>query len=106
MLHKQALHRHDHASLCTWHRPHLPPRHLSLQPTSAGCTHTASSLSCATDSQYISIVKTLRAVLPRPALLTTAAFSVGAYGQGDWLNSQPASDHTGMNVNVLKSVGG
>lgn len=29
----------------------------------------------------------------------------GAYGQGAWLNSQPAGDHTGMSVNMLRQVG-
>lgn len=36
---------------------------------------------------------------PRPFPCT------GAYGQGPWLNSQPAGDHTGMSVNMFKQVG-
>lgn len=36
---------------------------------------------------------------------TSCRRCAGAYGQGAWLNSQPAGDHTGMSVNMLKQVG-
>lgn len=79
---------------------------LDYEPASAGCTWSGpAGVRCATDAEFISLVNRTRAALPRPALLTTAAWSIGAYGQGAWLNSQPQGDHTGMSVNVLKAVG-
>ena len=67
---------------------------------------TSTGVSCLSDSEFISAIRALRAALPRPYLLTMAAWSVGAYGQGKWLNSQPGPvDHTGMSVNPLKHVG-
>ena len=34
-------------------------------------------------------------------LLTSAVWSIGAYGQGAWVNSQPQGDHTGQSVNMV-----
>ena len=63
-------------------------------------------MACATDAQFVSVIRALRAALPRPYLLTTAAWSIGAYGQGAWLGAQPQGDHTGMSVNPLRQAGG
>lgn len=38
-------------------------------------------------------------------LLTSAVWSIGAYGQGAWVNSQPQGDHTGQSVNMLSAFG-
>lgn len=85
--------------------PRLRPP-LPLQPGTAGCVFGVSGVNCATDSEFISVVQRTRAAFPRPDyLITTAAWSIGAYGQGAWMNSQPQGDHTGMSVNVLKAVG-
>eukprot|EP00887_Chlorella_sp_A99_P003179 scaffold9.g3179.t1 len=63
-----------------------------------GCSSSAAGVSCATDAEFERVIRALRAALPRPALLSAAAWSIGAYGQGAWLSSQPSGDHTGMSV--------
>lgn len=78
---------------------------IDYEPASSGCTWSATAVKCATDAEFIRVVSAFRAALPRPYILTTAAWSIGAYGQGPWLNSQPAGDHTGMSVNMFKEVG-
>ena len=50
------------------------------------------------------IINKMRKSLP-DKLISLAGFSVGAYGQGKWLNATPSSSNTGMNVEGLKSNG-
>lgn len=78
---------------------------LDYEPTNANCVVSNGLVSCATDSEYIAAVNTLRAALPRPLILSTAPWSTGAYGEGKWAASQPAGQYSGVAVNMLKSVG-
>jgi len=80
---------------------------LDYEPTSADCTinQAKDSITCATDQEYIDSVKKLRAAMPRPYILSNAPWSVGAYGLGNWANAQPASQYTGVAINMLKQVG-
>ena len=78
---------------------------LDYEPTNPNCSNFGSNLSCTTDTEYINSVKALRAALPRPLLLTTASWSTGAFGQGDFIGAQPAGQYSGVAVNMLKSVG-
>jgi chitinase len=49
----------------------------------AGCSKgTDGKVKCHSDADYISAIQLLRAALPRPYILTTAAWSIGAYGEG------------------------
>jgi len=50
------------------------------------------------------IAETRRALGDNYAV-STAAFSVGAYGEGKFANQPPSGDHTGMNLAGLKSNG-
>jgi hypothetical protein len=50
------------------------------------------------------IINKMRKALPTK-LISLAGFSVGAYGQGKFMNSLPGSSNTGMNVDGLKSNG-
>ena len=63
-------------------------------------------VACTTDGTYIGAVLALRRALPRPALLTAAVWSVGAYGEGAWADAQPRSANTGMSLNMLRRAGG
>ena len=77
---------------------------------SAECIHTGAQhagivSACSRDSLYSNAISDIRAELPRPYTVSTAAFSVGAYGQGAFAKALPGSDYTGMAVNVLKAVG-
>ncbi|KAL4447578.1 hypothetical protein ABPG75_004797 [Micractinium tetrahymenae] len=80
---------------------------IDYEPTSAGCAFppAVAAVKCAIDAEFIDVVTKLRAALPRPYLLSSAVWSIGAYGQGAWVNSQPQGDHTGQSVNMLKAVG-
>ncbi len=57
-----------------------PPR---PQPTSAGCVFppAVAAVKCDIDKEFIDVVTKLRAALPRPLLLSSAVWSIGAYGQ-------------------------
>ena len=46
-----------------------------------------------------------RRVLGEDYSISTAAFSVGAYGEGNFANETPGSDNTGMNLQGIKSNG-
>ena len=55
-------------------------------------------------NQLGSIINKIRTNYPS-GLLSMAAFSVGAYGQGDFINSQPSGQYTSMCIPGLKSNG-
>jgi hypothetical protein len=57
---------------------------MPLSPTPPGCYKQANGrVACASDAAYIRAILALRAALPRPRyLVTTAAWSIGAYGEG------------------------
>lgn len=59
------------------HAPPLP------QPGSAGCSFppAVAAVKCAIDAEFIDVVNKLRAAFPRPYLLSSAVWSIGAYGQ-------------------------
>jgi hypothetical protein len=50
------------------------------------------------------LISDTRNALP-DGCVSTAAFSVGAYGEGNFVNSPPGSSRTGMNIQGLKSDG-
>lgn len=69
-----------------------------------GCTATVGGqIHCQTDAILGRIVRELRTALPRPALLTAAVWSVGAYGEGDFRLAQPLSRYTGFMLGLLHS---
>ncbi|KAL4419617.1 hypothetical protein ABPG77_001671 [Micractinium sp. CCAP 211/92] len=70
------------------------------------CWRKSDKMACTTDAGYTRAVQKLRAALPRPRyLLTTAAWSIGAYGEGRFANSLPQGSHTGMSLNMLRVAG-
>lgn len=76
---------------------------IDYEPTQPGCKVTSGKVSCASDSQYQNIISKLRAALPRPYIISIAAFNVGAYGEGVYASAQPSSAYTGVAVNLLRS---
>lgn len=79
---------------------------MDYEPTNANCRIGGDGkVVCDTDAEYQTAVKALRAALPRPLILSTATWSIGAYGEGKWAASQPQAQYTGVAVNMLKSVG-
>jgi hypothetical protein len=73
----------------------------------AGCTKNAltGKISCLTDTEYIASIRALRAALPRPYILSTAPWSIGAYGEGAFVNAQPQGAYTGVAINALRTAG-
>lgn len=63
-------------------------------------------VTCVTDEEFISITRALRQALPRPAILTSALWSVGAYGEGAFTEAPPSNcPHTGVALTMLRTVG-
>lgn len=79
---------------------------LDFEPRNANCQLTPNgTISCATDSLFISIVSQMKAALPPGTYLSASVFSVGAYGEGAYANALPQGGYTGVSINMLKSVG-
>jgi len=80
---------------------------IDYEPPNPDCTEGASGVSCASDSQYASVVQAIRNVLPQSSYrISIAAWSVGAYGAGRWTNAPPTrSPYTGLAINLLKNHG-
>jgi hypothetical protein len=77
---------------------------IDFEPKHPGCEIGASQqIHCTTDAAWSGIVQRLRAVLPRPAILTATVWSVGAYGEGDYRTARPASRYTGVMLRFLQS---
>jgi len=71
---------------------------------------TGNPIHCNTDTELRGIVKKIYTALneipplrSRRYLVTLAAWSVGAYGEGQWINSPPKSSMTGFMLNLLRS---
>ena len=79
---------------------------VDYEPSAPQCQSTGTSVSCATDAEFIRTVQAIRAAVPRPKVVSLAGFSVGAFGEGPYAQAQPASDKTGLCVNMLKSGAG
>lgn len=77
---------------------------VDFEPPDPGCGPDArGQISCRSDAAFIAAVTTLRAALPRPALLTVAGWSTGAYGEGAWRAAPPGGPWMGSMLNLLRS---
>ncbi|MGK7868368.1 glycosyl hydrolase family 18 protein [Falsiroseomonas sp. E2-1-a20] len=76
---------------------------VDFEPPDPACRLSAGRIRCASDARFIAIVEAFRLALPRPALLTVALWSVGAYGEGAWRDARPGSPYTGMALALLRS---
>ncbi|MGL5935633.1 MAG: glycosyl hydrolase family 18 protein [Cetobacterium sp.] len=54
--------------------------------------------------RFTSFITETRKYLPNKSI-SCATFSVGAYGQGEFVNAQPPSSRTGMNIQGFKEAG-
>lgn len=80
---------------------------IDFEPSDPQCTQGPDGqISCSTDEQYIQVTRALREALPRPLLLTSATWSVGAYGEGQFAEAAPqGSPYTGVALRMLRSAG-
>jgi chitinase len=81
---------------------------LDYEPGDASvhCTQSMSKVNCLSDKTFIDLVTRMRTALPRPKLLSIAAWSVGAFGEDQWVNAQPPSEFRGMALALLRSSAG
>ena len=78
---------------------------IDYEPGTPNCTAANGAVDCPTDAEYIGVINAMRAALPRPKLLSIAAWSVGAYGEGDWAAATPTgSAYTGIALALLKDA--
>ncbi|KDD74928.1 hypothetical protein H632_c982p0 [Helicosporidium sp. ATCC 50920] len=75
------------------------------EPSSTSCGLQNGQMRCSTDDEYIAAIRGIRAAVPRPYIVSTATWSVGAYGEGQWQNAQPISAYTGIALRSLKEAG-
>lgn len=73
---------------------------VDFEPRGAACQSTNGQISCATDDLYIRCVQQLRDALPADKMLTAAVWSIGAYGEPPYENSQPQGGYTGVSINM------
>ncbi|HEX4462310.1 MAG TPA: glycosyl hydrolase family 18 protein [Polyangia bacterium] len=75
---------------------------VDYEPATPNCAVANGSVTCPSDAEYISVIKAMRAALPRPKLLSIAGWSVGAYGEDDWATAPPlGSASTGLCLALL-----
>ena len=81
---------------------------LDYEPGDASvhCTQSMGKVSCLSDKIFVDLVSRMRAALPRPKLLSIAAWSVGAFGEDRWIDAQPPSEFRGMALALLRSSAG
>ncbi|MGC4118846.1 MAG: glycosyl hydrolase family 18 protein [Myxococcales bacterium] len=77
---------------------------LDYEPTAAACTSNGTTVTCPSDAQFASVVRSTRAQLSAGRWLSIAAWSVGAYGEGEWANALPESGFRGIALAVLKDA--
>lgn len=77
---------------------------IDYEPSNNGqCSSTNGQVTCTTDEEFRRIVNEIRQAVPRPYLVTVAAWSVGAYGEGEWADATPKAALTGLLLNLLRS---
>ncbi len=79
---------------------------IDYEPLNSQCSSSKGKISCTSDTEFRKIVSQIRQVLPKPYLITAAAWSIGAYGEGKWANAQPRGEKTGLMLNLLRSPEG
>ena len=78
---------------------------IDFEPTYPGCSlDTDGLIHCAIDAELQSYISSMRALLPKPRLLTSSAWSIGAYGENQWTQSQPQGQYTGVMLPLLRSA--
>jgi chitinase len=78
---------------------------LDYEPDMPGCGQRPDGrVRCATDANWIDYVRRVRAVLPRPYIVSVTGWSVGAYGEGRFADGLPRnSPWRGMMIGLLRS---
>jgi chitinase len=82
---------------------------IDYEPEGGSCTWASGGTSCPSDAEFIRIIREFRAALPRPYLVTTAAWSTGAFGTAKYpastFKGNLISGNFGLYINPLKEAG-
>ncbi|MCK0209393.1 glycosyl hydrolase family 18 protein [Starkeya koreensis] len=76
---------------------------IDFESENPSCTTVSSRVHCADDALMVEIVRRIRAVLPRPHVVSVAGWSVGAYGEGSFADAPPRSPWRGSLLALLHS---
>ncbi|MEU2801694.1 glycosyl hydrolase family 18 protein [Streptomyces sp. NPDC007117] len=76
---------------------------VAYEPSNPGCVPSGNGYVCSTDGESVEVVRALSKGLPAGSTLSVSVFHVGAYGEGQWANSQPLSAYTGVSLALLRS---
>ncbi|MFD4357501.1 hypothetical protein ACFWPX_33490 [Nocardia sp. NPDC058518] len=76
---------------------------VGYEPTDPGCVPGNGTYTCSTDQEYVRTVGAIAQGLPPGSTLSVSVFHVGAYGEGQWANSQPLCSFTGTSLALLRS---
>jgi len=80
---------------------------LDYEPANPACAHIRlndqSTINCGSEQEWVRIIRMTRAVFPRPYVVTAQAWSVGAYGVGDFARDIPPSPWTGSMLWLAKT---
>lgn len=77
---------------------------IDFEPADPACRRAAAvATACASDAAWRDLVRRIRRVLPRPYIVSVAAWSVGAYGEGGFAAARPPSPWTGVMIPLLRS---
>jgi chitinase len=79
---------------------------IDYEPSNPNCSNATGAVICpSSDAEYVSVVSSMRSAMPRPKWLSIAAWSVGAYGEGQWANAPPTgSPYLGIALAVSKDI--
>jgi len=82
---------------------------LDYEDLNQVCSWGTGGTSCPKDSAFVDAIRKLRAAFPRPKLLTTAAWSTGAFGPASYdpskFNGNLIGSNFGLYVNPLRQAG-
>ncbi len=67
---------------------------------------TSGRIQCSSDALSVQVVEAIRAALPPPFAVAAAGWSVGAYGEGNFVSARPRSPWTGSMLAMLRSPAG
>lgn len=76
---------------------------IDFESANPSCVPVSGRMRCADDAFLIALVRRVRAALPRPHVISTAGWSVGAYGEGTFADAPPRSPWRGSMLALLRS---
>lgn len=80
---------------------------IDYETDQPGCAALPSGrIQCSSDALSVQVVEAIRAALPPPFVVAAAGWSVGAYGEGNFVSARPRSPWTGSMLAMLRSPAG